>query len=103
MAVSNTKVLLSRSATKTIPKGASQLAAFIVKIPPLNTLTNKLNAKPRPTKLPNMLNTRWVMVFLQNANCNIAVNKWTNTVAIMILSIIYLLLPGYLDHPDHRY
>src|SRR5690606_22799972 len=62
IAVSNTKVVLSKSATKTIPKGASQLPAFMVSIPPLYTLVNKLKANPSATVLPNILNTRCVTV-----------------------------------------
>src|SRR5690606_23726445 len=103
IAVSSTKRELRRSATNTIPKGASQLAAFIVRIAPLNTFTNTLIANPRPITPPITLKKRWVIIFLQNANCNIAVNKWTKTVAIILLSIIYLLLRAYLNYPDHRY
>src|SRR5690606_22693931 len=101
--VNNTKVLLNKSATKTIPNGASQLAAFIVSIPASYTLVKRLNANPSPIKLPAILNTRCVTVFLQNVNCNKAINKCTNTVAIMLLSIIYLLLQAYLNYLNHLY
>ena len=77
--VISTNVLLSKSATKTIPKGASQFDAFKVRIPEESTLDNNLIDTKTPKNEPIPLITRCVAVFRQVINWRIAANKWINT------------------------
>src|SRR5690606_41986459 len=102
MAVNKTITPLKTSATKVIPKGASQPPPFMNWMPSLHVSRNSHTANPTLITPALRLRIFWTVVFLQKKIKTMTDTSWIITGYTINRLFIFLLIGGLVQQ-DHRY